>query len=219
MTHVLNQRPEKSSRLFTGKWGELVVALILSATAVAAAWSGFQAGKWGGAMTVAFSEAAVSRTVAASDIAQASRDIATDRATFGTFVLALGSGDEASASILFIEFRDEVQPLVEAWLAKDPFENPSAGSPFDDDGYSAFATIDIATAALADAEMSTTIALEAKKNAGNYTLAMVVFAIVLFLAGLSRQFAVRTVTIGLAAVATLLLVVGIGALILLPTLI
>jgi hypothetical protein len=207
------------SRLFTGHWGELAVALILSATAVSAAWSGFQAAKWGGAMTVAFNEAAVSRTVAASDIAQASRDITGDRATFGSFVLALGAGDETTAAILFTEFRDEVQPLIESWLAKDPFTDLSVGSPFDDDAYTVFETVAIASEALEDAETYTTVALDARSNAGNYTLATVMFAIVLFLAGLSRQFAIRAVTIGLAAVASVLLAAGITALILLPTLI
>jgi hypothetical protein len=207
------------SRLFTGHWGELAVALILSATAVSAAWSGFQAGKWGGAMTVAFNEASVSRTVAASDIAQASRDITGDRATFGSFVLALGAGDETTAAILFTEFRDEVQPLIESWLTKDPFTDLSVGSPFDDDTYTVFETVAIASEALEDAETYTTVALDARSNAGSYTLATVMFAIVLFLAGLSRQFAIRAVTIGLAAVASVLLAAGITALILLPTLI
>ncbi len=114
------------SRLITGRWAELIVALILSATVVATAWSAFQAGKWGGAMTVAFNEAAVNRTIAATDIAQASRDITGDRATFSSYVLALAAGQEAVAEILFEEFRDEVKPLVVAWLAQDPLNN--AGS-------------------------------------------------------------------------------------------
>jgi len=203
--------------LFSGQWGELAVAPILSATAVAATWSGFQAGKWGGAMTVAFNEAAVNRTIAACDIAQASRDTAGDRATFGSFVLAAGSGDETTAAILFTEFRDEVQPLIESWLAQNPSTDPSVGSPFDDDSYAVFETIETASTALEVAEAYTTVALEARSNTGNYTLATVMFAIVLFLAGLSRQFAIKAVTIDLASVATVLLVAGIAALILLPT--
>lgn len=219
MTDSAKSGDAKSSRLFTGHWGELAIALILSATAVAAAWSGFQAGKWGGAMTVAFNEASVNRTVAASDIAQASRDVASDRATFGSFVLALGAEDETTAAILFTEFRDEVQPLIEAWLARDPFNDPTVGSPFDDDTYTVYETVETASKGLEDAEIFTTVALEAKSNAGNYTLATVMFAIVLFLAGLSRQFAIRAVTIGLSVVAGSLLVAGIIALIALPTLI
>ena len=209
----------RGSRLFTGHWGELAIALILSATAVAATWSGFQAAKWGGAMTVAFNEAAVNRTIAASDIAQASRDLTGDRATFSSYVLAAGSGDDASAAILFTEFRNEVQPLIESWLAKDPFTNPGVGSPFDDDEYTVFETLATASTALEEAETFTAVALEARSNVGNYTLATVMFAVVLFLAGLSRQFTIRAVTIGLAGVSALLLVLGIGILILLPTLV
>jgi hypothetical protein len=176
------------ARLFTGHWGELAIAVILSA-------------------------------IAASDIAQASRDIAGDRATFGSFVLAIGAGDGATAAILFTEFRDEVQPLIDSWLAKDPFANLSVGSPFDVDSHTVFETVAIASAALDDAEAYTTVALEARSNAGSYTLATVMFAVVLFLAGLSRQFAIRAVTIGLASVASVLLAAGITALIQLPTLI
>lgn len=219
MTDPPNSGDEKSPRLFTGHWGELAIAPILSATAVAAAWSGFQAGKWGGAMTVAFNKASVHRTVAASDIAQASRDLASDRATFGSFVLALGAVDEATAAILFTEFRDKVQPLIEGWLAKDPFNDATVGSPFDDETYTVYETVETASSDLDDAEVFTAVALEAKGNAGNYTLATVIFAIVLFLAGLSRQFAIRAVTIGLGAVAGSLLVAGVIALIALPTLI
>lgn len=209
---------DKSSRLLAGRWGEIAVALILSATAVAAAWSAYQAGKWGGTMTVAFNEAAVHRTVAASDISQASRDLSGDRATFSSFVVAYGDGDEPTARILFTEFRDEVQPLVEDWLAQDPFSDPTVGSPFDDDRYTVFATLETATASLEDAEEFTTAALDAKSNTANYTLTTVLFAVVLFLAGLSRQFRIRAVTIGLTSMATVLLFVGVGVLIWLPTL-
>ena len=167
---------------------------------------------------MAFNEAAVHRTVAASDISQASRDLSGDRATFGSYVLAYGAGDESSARILFIEFRDEVQPLIEAWSARDPFTDPSVGSPFDNTDYTVFATLETASGELEDAEEFTTVALDAKTNTANYTLTTVVFAVVLFLAGLSRQFRIRAVTIGLTSMAALLLVVGVGTLIWLPTL-
>ncbi len=207
------------SRLITGRWAELIVALILSATVVAAAWSAFQAGKWGGAMTVAFNEAAVNRTIAATDIAQASRDITGDRATFSSYVLALAGGQEAVAEILFEEFRDEVKPLITVWLAADPLNNPAVPSPFDDPSYSVIGTVEDAEVALDEAETFTTIALEARSNVGNYTLLTVVFAMVLFLAGLSRQFRSRPVSIALGVVSVVLLAAGLVALITLPTLI
>ena len=198
---------------------EMIVALILAATVVATSWSAFQAGKWGAAMTVAFNDASVNRSIAASDLAQAGRDISADRSTFSSFVLAAGSDDEAAARILFTEFRDEVQPLIESWIAMDPFTNRDVGSPFDDENYSAIATLEMAAEELAEAEEFTTIALEAKANAGNYTLATVAFAIVLFLAGLSRQFDAKSVRVALAGVAAAVLSLGVVALIVLPTLV
>ncbi len=207
------------SRLITGRWAEVIVALILSATVVATAWSAFQAGKWGGAMTVAFNEAAVNRTIAATDIAQASRDITGDRATFSSYVLALAAGQEAVAEILFEEFRDEVKPLVVAWLAENPLNNPGVPSPFDDPSYTVIGTMETAIAAVDGAEAHTTLGLEARSNVGNYTLLTVVFAVVLFLAGLSRQFRSRPVSIALGVVSVVLLAAGLVALITLPTLI
>ena len=168
-------------------------------------------------MTVAFNEAAFDRTLAASDIAQASRDLSSDRATFSSFVLALGSGDTSAADILFEEFRDEVQPLIEEWLEQDPLNDLSVQSPFDDPRYSVFETLDEGIAALEDAEIHTTAALEARSNVGNYTLTTVLFAVVLFLAGLSRQFGPR-VALVLSVVGGVALVVGLGVLVALPTL-
>lgn len=208
--------PTDGSRLISGPWSDVIVAVILSVTAVATAWSAFQASKWSGAMTVAFNDAAVDRTLAATDIAQASRDITGDRATFSSYVLALAAGDDA-ADIMFEEFRDEVKPLVATWAARDPLSNPGVASPFDDPAYTVAATVDMAAAELAAAEARTDEALEARQNAGNYTLTTVMFAVVLFLAGLSRQFESRLVTMTLAAVALVILVVGIGLLVALPT--
>jgi hypothetical protein len=72
--------------------------------------------------------------------------------------------------VLFEEFRDDVKPLVEAWLAEDPMNNSNIGSPFDDPSYTVIDTVDMATRPIDDAEIHTTVALEARSNVGNYTL-------------------------------------------------
>ena len=206
--------PSRSSR---ARWAEILAAVILSITVVATAWSAFQAGKWGGAMTVSFNEASIDRTIAAADIAQASRDISGDRANFGDYVLALSAGDERTAEILFVEFRDEVQPLITNWLIRDPFGGSYIGSPFDTPDYLATTTLESAVESLATAEMHTTEALDARGNVGDYTLMTVLFAVVLFLAGLSRQFRTR-ISLALTAIAATGLVVGLAVLVVLPTL-
>jgi hypothetical protein len=206
--------PSRSSR---AKWAEILAAVILSITVVATAWSAFQAGKWGGAMTVSFNEASIDRTIAAADIAQASRDISGDRANFGDYVLALSAGDERTAEILFVEFRDEVQPLITDWLIRDPFGGSYIGSPFDTPDYLPTTTLESAVESLATAEMHTTEALDARGNVGDYTLMTVLFAVVLFLAGLSRQFRSR-ISLALTAIAATGLVVGLAVLVVLPTL-
>jgi hypothetical protein len=214
-----SQGPKGRSRVVAALSGELIVALILAATVVATSWSAFQAGKWGAVMTVAFNEASENRAIAASDLAQAGRDVSADRATFSSFVLAFESEDDDAARIIFLEFRDEVQPLIESWMAMDPFTNPDVGSPFDRADYSAVETLEAAADALTEAESSTTVALEAKANAGNYTLATVTFAIVLFLAGMARQFETKGLKIAITGVAGVLMILGVATLIALPTLV
>lgn len=169
-------------------------------------------------MTVAFNEAAVDRTIAATDIAQGSRDLSGDRSTFGSFVLALSAGDDVAARILFTEFRDEVQPLIEAWLAQDPLSNPDVGSPFDVPDYSVHATLDQAVASLETAEAHTDLAMAARGNAANYTLTTVLFAVVLFLAGLSGQIKSRRISLALIGLGGVLLLIGASTFIALPTL-
>ena len=46
-------------------WRELVTVVLLSVTAVLTAWSGFQASKWSGAMSISFSQASTARIEAA----------------------------------------------------------------------------------------------------------------------------------------------------------
>lgn len=206
--------PSRSSR---ARWAEILAAVILSITAVATAFSAFQAGKWGGAMTVSFNEASIDRTIAAADIAQASRDISGDRANFGDYVLAVSAGDERTAEILFVEFRDEVQPLITDWLSRDPFSGPYIGSPFDTPDYPITTILEEAVESLTASEAHTSEALDARDNVGDYTLMTVLFAVVLFLAGLSRQFRTR-ISLVLVAIAATGLVAGLAVLVVLPTL-
>ncbi len=207
--------PSRSTR---ARWAEILAAVILSITAVATAFSAFQAGKWGGAMTVSFNEASIDRTIAAADIAQASRDISGDRANFGNYILALSGGDERTAEILFVEFRDEVQPLITDWLSRDPFSGPYIGSPFDTPDYPIATILEEAIESLTASEAHTSEALDARGNVGDYTLMTVLFAVVLFLAGLSRQFRTR-ISLALVAIAATGLVVGLAVLVILPTLV
>jgi len=167
-------------------------------------------------MTVSFDEASIDRTIAAADIAQASRDITADRANFGAYVLALSSGDERAAEILFVEFRDEVQPLITDWLSRNPFGGTYIGSPFDTPDYGVSTTLESAVESLAASETHTSEALDARGNVGDYTLMTVIFAVVLFLAGLSRQFRTR-ISLVLTAIAAIGLVVGFAVLVILPT--
>lgn len=54
-------------------WRELVAVILLSITTILTAWSGFQASKWGGAMSISFSQASSARIEASRLDGEANR--------------------------------------------------------------------------------------------------------------------------------------------------
>lgn len=69
--------------------------IVLSVTAVLTAWSGFESSKWGGEMSIAFSQASTARIESARFDAQADAERAFDLNVFGVYVQAVA--DETSA--------------------------------------------------------------------------------------------------------------------------
>jgi hypothetical protein len=69
-------KPEELEKRPPGHVRETVVVIVLSVTAVLAAWCGFESAKWGGEMSIAFSQASSSRIEAARQdgIADCHRD-------------------------------------------------------------------------------------------------------------------------------------------------
>ena len=74
-------------------WQEVVAVALLSIIAVATAWCGFESSKWGGEMSIAFSQASSNR-VKATDASSASRDaMQVDALVFAQWLDAEQAGD------------------------------------------------------------------------------------------------------------------------------
>ena len=164
---------------------ELLSVALIALTAVIAAWSAFQSAKWGGVMSIRFSEAAASRTESTRESNVANRQVVVDVALFTSFADAVASDDEELADFYLERFPERLAVAAEAWLATDPLESPDApASPFDMPEYVLEAESN-AEELEQRAEERSTAAREANQRSDNYTVTSIFFATVLLLAALS----------------------------------
>lgn len=86
-------------------WRELVAVVLLSVTAIATAWTGFQASKWGGAMSISFSQASSARIEASRQQTIANRMQTIQVGRYSQwFLLAVGGVGFIAATGLLLSF-------------------------------------------------------------------------------------------------------------------
>lgn len=118
--------------------------------------------------------------------------------------------DETKLSGFFYSrFRAEFLPAMEAWMDTDPLSNASAPkTPFVTNGSNGEPAYVLANALEADrlaqvADEKSAEALVANQNGDNYVLTMVLFASVLFFAGISSKLTVtrnRQIAVGVGSI-------------------
>jgi hypothetical protein len=198
---------------------EIIAVVLLAVTAILTAWSGFESSKWGGAMSISFSQASSARIEAARHDSDAVTRQAIQVGLFTQWVQAVGANDTKVSDFISARFPEPLATAFKDWVATHPLTNPSAPrSPFDMPSYK---IPDRAAAAAADsrADAKFQTALRYNQRGDNYTVLTVLFAVVLFFAAMSTRitsYAVRWVLLGLA-IATFL--AGTGLLISLPKLV
>lgn len=184
---------------------ELFSTILLALAAIATAWAGFQAAKWGGVQASNTSQSAAARAESVRASTTAGQERLVDVTTFFNWLDAVVSdidkdkikAPEDSADYLptkgtlsgfiFNRFRDEFKPAVRAWLDTSPFENDSApATPFKMPQYRV-ALDEEATALLAESEEKAALASEANQNGDNYVISAVLFASSLFFAALAGK--------------------------------
>lgn len=204
---------------------ELIATIILAIATILTAWSAFQAGKWGGLQSINFSEAGAARVESTRADTRAGQLTQIDVAMYIDWVTAISeeisSGtitlDDAAtyeptpgtvSGFLYNRFRDEFRPAVDAWLATEPIGNPDApATPFEMDEYVVTDRL-LADELTAKAEVKAQEARDANQNGDNYVLTMVLFASVLFFAGVSSKLALKRNRIIALGFGVLLLVSG-----------
>jgi len=179
--------PSEPSAKAHGGWVDTAAAILLATAAVATAWSSYQASRWTGEQAKSFSAANAARveSTKASNLANAQSQI--DIALFTQWVDAYLTDDEELARFYEQRFRDEFDPAFQAWMSADPFTDPSApDSPFAMPEYVVAANVE-ARKLEATANATAETAREYVQRATNYVLAVVLFAVALFFAGISTK--------------------------------
>ena len=166
---------------------EIAVTVLLAAAAVATAWASYQSARWRSEQAMAGGKSIAARveSTRAADVANRQGQI--DVGLFTQWVDAyLRDEDELSAFYLK-RFRPEFRPAFDAWVATRPRINPDAPlSPFAMPEYKLAATTEADRLEARAAAFSLDVGRFIQR-ADNYALAVVLFAIALFFAGISTR--------------------------------
>ena len=194
----------------------ILEAVLLSAVALLAAYSGYSAAKWSTESRLDLAAASAARIEAgrAADAAGILRDF--DSSTFDAWFSAYALGNERAMAIAERRFRPAFRVAFDAWRATKPETNPKAapGPTF----VPQYRQPGLARAASLE-QKADQLARDGDKKArrsDDYIRITVFLATVLFLVGISTQFRLRGVRYGLLGVGGALLLVAVVLLAQLP---
>ncbi|MGM0928965.1 MAG: hypothetical protein ACQEXN_04550 [Actinomycetota bacterium] len=170
---------------------EFLVTVLLVVAAVATSWSSYQATRWHGEQALATSRTNAIRieSARASSLAEAQTEI--DVATFIAWADADQSGEPELANFYLDRFRPEFAVAFQAWIETAPFTDPdSPETPFTMSEYQVESKND-AIRLDGEAEKSAAEVQRDIQHASNYVLTVVLYAVVLFFAGISTKISSR----------------------------
>jgi hypothetical protein len=168
-------------------WVELAATILLALAAVATAWSSYQATRWNGEQAKTASRVNKTRIDAARAADRTNALTQVDIATFIQWVDAYAQDEAELASFYRTRFRDEFKPAFTAWIATRPLQ--TAGAPPTPFALPDYKLASAAEAARLDAQAEVLAATVRRdiQRASNYVLAVVLFAVALFFAGVSTK--------------------------------
>ena len=186
------------------------MTVMLVVAALATSWSSYQATRWNGEQAAAAGRTNGIRIDAARADGLARSQTQVDVATFIAWADADQRGETKVADFYEARFRDEFRTAFDAWLATEPLTNTDAApTPFAMDEYQVASKaqaekLDAAAEASA-AEVRTDI-----QRSSNYVLTVVLYAVVLFFAGVSTRFQNRRLRWVLSIAGCVVLLAALG---------
>jgi hypothetical protein len=122
--HELTERPARERPPRAERVLELLAVLLLSATTVATAWSGYQAARWSGEQSSDYAKASATRVRAEQQATAAGQVRIDDLLRFDGYLDARAAGRRELAAQYKRRFRPGFVPAFEAW-SKHPDAYPS----------------------------------------------------------------------------------------------
>jgi hypothetical protein len=211
-------RPDRRFLVRVRQWMDLGSATVMAAATVATAYSAYQSSLWNGEQNRHESRAAtaVVRTSKLTNLAMQKTTVHVN--LFVQWVAATNRGEQRTADFLFSRFPEPLKTAAGAWRATNPFDNANApASPFDMPQYAVRERLDADHwEKIAQDESA---AGETAGAVGNrYLLFTIIYASVLFLAGISGKFNWPAIDQTVLALGALTLLVGVAIMIAMPRL-
>jgi hypothetical protein len=189
---------------------EILATLLIGLTALATAWSGYQASLWDGIQSSDYTQASAARTEASKLHTEANQLRLADLSVFENFIDADLNGDAELADFYRVRFSDPLEAGYDAWTALDPMTNPGAPpSPLGMDEYQ-LPEDEQSSELLARAETRFADGEDANDYSDTYTASTLLFAAALFFAAVSERFEYRRARLSLLAMGCVGLVGGIA---------
>jgi hypothetical protein len=172
---------------------ETTTTVILSLAAVATAWATFQATQWSSRESDAYAASSVARSKAIEATSHANRTEQLDTAIWLQWLSASNAGNRAQARFLRDRFRPGLLRAQKVWIANaivapdGKLVSAPAGTPFTEPQY---VVPDAARAdeLSEDAEHRLAVSEHAATMSTRYVVVALVFALVLFFAGIATKF-------------------------------
>lgn len=183
------------------RW-ELVAAVVLSLATLASAWCGYQASSWGAVYSHESRASSSERFEAARQADTANRQLSSDLLIFSTWLEAAVNEQAVLAAEIEARFLPHFRPAFDAWVAlpKEEGMHVPAGTPFERPEFALPAQA-AADDAQARAEEAVVAADAASEISARYVLNSVLFASVLFLAGIASKLQNRRLSHAVVVVA------------------
>lgn len=186
---------------------EIIATVLLSVAALATAFSGYQASLWDGAQSSDYTQASSARVQASQKHAEANQYRLADLTVFEAYLQANADGETDLAEFYENRFSPAFAAAFEAWTVLDPDHPDTPRSPLGMDEY--VPEPDVEAAELnARADQRFASGEDANNYSDAFTLATLLFAMVLFFAAISERFEHVPSRIVLLGFGGLALVVG-----------
>jgi hypothetical protein len=197
---------------------EVLIATVLSVGGLMTSWASYQAALWDGEQAAHYSHANALRVMASRVRLEADERRGLQMMLFNSWLQAKARDDATLAAFYERRFPPDMRPAVNAWLLLHPLKDPTAPpSPF---AMPAYRPDGMAEATRLEGEADATFEHGQSDNriSDLFTQGAVYMATAMFFGGIGQVFRMRSVRVGLLAVAIVACAIGLSRIVSLPLL-